>query len=164
MNIYDYAIQMEKDGEAYYRELGQKSKHEGLQYIFTLLADEEVSHYTILEEMRDAHPEATLSAKEKDLLDSAKNIFVEMKENLAETNFDLPQADFYRKALKTEEKSIEYYLEMSEKVESDAHKAIFKKLATEEKKHKFLMEYLVDFISRPITWLEDAEFNHLSDY
>ena len=164
MNIYDYAIQMEKDGEAYYRELGLKSNHEGLNYIFTLLADEEVSHYTILEEMKAANPGAVLNEKEKDVLKNAKNIFAEMKDKVSEMDFSLPQADFYRKALETEEKSIEYYLEMSEKVESDEYKAIFKKLAAEEKKHKFLMEYLVDFISRPITWLEDAEFNHLSEY
>ena len=164
MNIYDYAIQMEKDGEAYYRELGQKSNHEGLNYIFTLLANEEVSHYTILEEMKAANPDAVLSEKEKDVLDNAKNIFAEMKDKVNEMDFSLPQADFYRKALETEEKSMEYYLEMSEKVENDKYKAIFKKLAAEEKKHKFLMEYLVDFISRPITWLEDAEFNHLTEY
>ena len=164
MNIYDFAIKLEKDGEEYYRELGVKSKHEGLQYIFNLLADEEVSHYQILEAMKAANPDATLSEKEQELLSSAKNVFVEMKEKIADTDFDLPQADYYRKALDTEEKSIEYYLEMSEKAEDENHKAIFKKLAAEEKKHKFLMEYLVDFISRPITWLEDAEFNHLSDY
>ena len=164
MNIYDYAIQMEKDGEAYYRELGQKSNHEGLNYIFTLLANEEVSHYTILEEMKAANPDAVLSEKEKDVLDNAKNIFAEMKDKVNEMDFSLPQADFYRKALETEEKSMEYYLEMSEKVENDKYKAIFKKLAAEEKKHKFLMEYLVDFISRPVTWLEDAEFNHLTEY
>ncbi len=164
MNIYDYAIQMEKDGETYYRELGRKSNHEGLQFIFTLLADEEVSHYTILQEMKDANPGATLNEKEKDILKNAKNIFAEMKGKIDEMNFDLPQADIYRKALSTEEKSIQYYLEMSEKVESDEYKAIFKRLAAEEKKHKFLMEYLVDFVSRPTTWLEDAEFTHLDEY
>lgn len=164
MNIYDYAIQMEKDGEAYYRELGEKSKHEGLLYIFNLLADEEVSHYTILEAMRAANPDATLSEKENDVLKNAKSVFVEMKANISEIDFNLPQADFYRKALTAEEKSIDYYLEMSEKVESDEHKTIFKKLAAEEKKHKFLMEYLVNFVSQPTVWLEDAEFNHLDEY
>ena len=164
MNIYDYAIQMEKDGEAYYRELGQKSNAEGLQFIFTILADEEVSHYTVLEKLKESDPNATLSEKEQDVLKSAKNIFAEMHEKMDEINFNLPQVEFYRKALETEEKSIEYYLEMSEKVEDEAHKAIFLKLAKEEKKHKFLMENLVNFISRPITWLEDAEFNHLEDY
>ena len=56
MNIYDFAIQMEKDGEAYYRELGRKSKAEGLQFIFSILADEEVRHYTILEKMKASAP------------------------------------------------------------------------------------------------------------
>lgn len=164
MNIYDYAIQMEKDGEEYYRELGRKSNAEGLQFIFTILAEEEVSHYTVLEKMKESDPNAELSAKEKDVLNSARNIFAEMKEKIGEMNFNLPQVEFYRKALETEEKSIEYYLEMSEKVESESHKAIFLDLAKEEKKHKFLMENLVTFVSRPITWLEDAEFNHLDEY
>ena len=164
MNIYDYAIQMEKDGESYYRELSEKSNAEGLRFILTLLAEEEVTHYTILEQMRDAHPDAKLSEKEKDVLKSAKNIFVEMQEKMDEINFNLPQVEFYKKALQAEEKSIDYYLEMSEKVESETHKAIFVELAKEEKKHKFLVEYLIDFVSRPVTWLEDAEFNHLDEY
>ena len=28
----------------------------------------------------------------------------------------------------------------------------------------FLLENMLDFISRPQTWLENAEFNHLEDY
>ena len=164
MNIYDYAIQMEKDGEGYYRELGRKSNAEGLQFIFTILAEEEVCHYTILEKMKASDPTAELSAKEKDVLKSARNIFAEMKGKMNEFDFNLPQVEFYRKALETEEKSIEYYLEMSEKVENEAYKAIFLNLAKEEKKHKFLMENLVTFVSRPTTWIEDAEYNHLDEY
>lgn len=164
MNIYDYAIQMEKDGEAYYRELGRKSNDEGLQFIFTLLADEEVSHYTIIEQMSQSDPNATLSEKEKDVLQSAKTIFAEMQERIGEINFNMPQVEFYRKALETEKKSVDYYLEMSKKVENEAHQAIFQKLAKEEKKHLFLMENLVNFVSRPTTWIEDAEFNHLDEY
>jgi rubrerythrin len=41
MDIYTFAMQMEKDGEEYYRELGTKCKNEGLTKIFTMLADEE---------------------------------------------------------------------------------------------------------------------------
>jgi len=164
LNIYDYAIQMEKDGEAYYRELGQKSNAEGLQFIFNLLADEEVGHYTILEKMKESDPEAVLSEKEKDVLQSAKNIFAEMQEKMDEIDFNLPQVEFYRHALETEEKSIEYYLEMSQKVDSEAYQTIFLNLAKEEKKHKFLMENLITFVSRPNTWLEGAEYNHLDEY
>lgn len=44
MNIFEFAMQMEKDGEAFYREIAKKTKNSGLQKIFNTLADEEVVH------------------------------------------------------------------------------------------------------------------------
>lgn len=43
-------------------------------------------------------------------------------------------------------------------------KNLLLKLAEEEKKHMFLLENLVEFIPRPETWIENAEFNHLVEY
>ena len=43
-------------------------------------------------------------------------------------------------------------------------KRIFQKLAEEEKKHYFLLENIIQFVSRPETWLENAEFYHLEEY
>jgi hypothetical protein len=37
-------------------------------------------------------------------------------------------------------------------------------LADEEKKHMILMENLIEFVSRPDTWLENAEWYHLDEY
>lgn len=45
MDIYAFAMQMEKDGEKYYRQLMAAAKTAGLQQIFAMLADEEVNHY-----------------------------------------------------------------------------------------------------------------------
>ena len=53
---------------------------------------------------------------------------------------------------------------MSDKVEAEAQKKLLLKLAEEEKKHMFLLENLVEFVSRPETWIENAEFNHLVEY
>jgi rubrerythrin len=53
MDIYTFALQMEKDGENYYRELATKSGNEGLKKIFTMLADEEVKHFRLIETMRE---------------------------------------------------------------------------------------------------------------
>ena len=53
MDIYSFALQMEKDGENYYRELATKSGSEGLKKIFTMLADEEVKHFRLIEKMRE---------------------------------------------------------------------------------------------------------------
>jgi rubrerythrin len=162
MNIYQYALQLEKDSENYYRELAQKTENIGLQNILKILAEEEVKHYKIIEQMMKG--EASPELAETDLLKKAKNIFMKIKGKEIVFKFDLAQVDFYRKAQEFEEKSYKYYKEMSDKVEIELQKKILIKLAEEEKKHLFLLENVVEFLSRPETWIENAEFNHLDDY
>ncbi|KAB2832670.1 MAG: hypothetical protein F9K48_10015, partial [Candidatus Brocadia sp.] len=52
MNIFDFAMQMEKDGEQYYRNSAQKTQNVGLKKILGMLADAEVKHYDILQKMK----------------------------------------------------------------------------------------------------------------
>ncbi len=162
MNIYKYAMKMEKDGENYYRELANKTEDIGLQNILKMLADEEVRHYNIIEQMMKSKASAELA--ETGILKKVKNIFIKIKGKNLIFNFDLPQINFYRKAQEIEEKSYKFYIEMSDKVEIESQRKVFLKLAGEEKKHMFLLENLVEFVSRPETWIENAEFNHLDDY
>ncbi len=162
MNIYKYAMKMEKDGENYYRELANKTEDIGLQNILKMLADEEVRHYNIIEQMMKSKASAELA--ETGILKKVKNIFIKIKGKNLVFNFDLPQINFYRKAQEIEEKSYKFYIEISDKVEIESQRKLFLKLAGEEKKHMFLLENLVEFVSRPETWIENAEFNHLDDY
>jgi len=162
MNIYKYALQLEKDSENYYNKLISKTDDVGLKTILKMLADEEAKHFSIVEQMMktNTYPELI----ETNLLKNVRNIFEKIKGKKLEFSFDLTQADFYRKAQEIEEKSHQHYLEMSGKVEDKAQKNLLLKLAEEEKKHIFLLENLVEFVSRPDTWIEDAEFNHLDEY
>jgi len=162
MNIYKYAMKMEKDSEIYYSELANKTDDIGLQNILKMLAGDEVKHYKIIEQMMKSDASAELA--ETGILKNAKNIFIEIKGKNIVFNFNLSQVDFYRKAREFEEKSYKFYLEMSDKVEIKSQKKLFLMLAEEEKKHIFLLENLVEFVSRPETWIENAEFNHLDDY
>jgi len=162
MNIYKYAMKMEKDGENYYRELANQTEDIGLQNILKMLTDEEVRHYNIIEQMMKSKASAELA--ETGILKKVKNIFIKIKGKNLVFNFDLPQINLYRKAQEIEEKSYKFYIEMSDKVEIESQRKVFLKLAGEEKKHMFLLENLVEFVSRPETWIENAEFNHLDDY
>jgi rubrerythrin len=127
-----------------------------------MLADEEVRHYNIIEQMMKSKASAELA--ETGILKKVKNIFIKIKGKNLVFNFDLPQINFYRKAREIEEKSYKFYIEMSDKVEIESQRKVFLKLAGEEKKHMFLLENLVEFVSRPETWIENAKFNHLDDY
>lgn len=73
MNIFEYALHMEEDGENYYRQLARQSKTEGLQNIFKMLADEEVKHAKVIEAMRQNIQETAL--EDSPILENSKNIF-----------------------------------------------------------------------------------------
>ena len=57
-----------------------------------------------------------------------------------------------------------FYREKAGEVEKDAHKNLFLQIAEEEKKHAFLLENVIDFVTKPDNWLENAEFHHLEEY
>jgi rubrerythrin len=160
MNIFDFAMEKEKYSEDYYRQLAAKSNDKGLEAVFNMLADEEAKHYKIVSDMKE---DIATDLAETAVLSDAKDIFAKMRESAQNFNFNISQTELYRKALKIEKQSRDFYLEKANEVEK-AHKGIFLKLADEEKKHFFLLENIIDFVSRPETWLENAEFYHLEEY
>jgi rubrerythrin len=160
MNIFDFAMEKEKFSEDYYRQLAAKSNNKGLETVFNMLADEEARHYRIVSDMKkDVIPDIA----ETVVLSNAKNVFTKMRESAQNFNFNISQVELYKKALKIEEQSRDFYLEKADEV-AESQKEIFLKLADEEKKHYFLLENIIDFVSRPQTWLENAEFYHLEEY
>lgn len=162
MNIYEYAMQMEKDGERYYRELAENAGNEGLRNILNMLAEEEVKHFHVLQHMRNN--DAQVEYAETDLLADAKNVFIAMREEQGTVLPSQEQAALYRSVQETESKSYKFYLEKSETAESEAERELLLRIAEEERRHMVLMGSIADFVSRPETWIEDAEFNHLDEY
>ena len=160
MNIFDFAMEKEKFSENYYRQLAEKTDSIGLRNILTMLADEEATHYRIVSNMKE---DITPDLAETTVLSDTKNVFEKMRESAQSFNFNISQTELYRKALKIEKQSQDFYLEKANDAKK-AHKEIFLKLADEEKKHYFLLENIIEFVSRPQTWLENAEFYHLEEY
>ena len=160
MDVFEYAMQMEKDGEDYYRQMARQTANKALRNVLTMLADEEVKHYNAIEKMKTVPPQMG----ESTILADAKNVFIQMKEAEEKPDLDIGQIELYKKAQEIERKSREFYLEKSNEVEKEYQKRIFLKLAEEEKKHYFLLENIIEFVSRPESWLENAEFYHLDEY
>jgi len=159
MDILAYAIEMEKDGEAYYRQLAHRTGNPGLQTILTMLADEEVLHQQVVTRMRGGRAQVPAG----EVLMRAKNIFTEMKDSEQALPDDTSQTDLYKKALDIEHKSEQFYASQARQ-DKAPQVAVFEALAAEEHKHAVLVENLIEFVSRPQTWLENAEFYHLEEY
>jgi len=158
MDIFAFALEKEKYAEQYYRELADKASHTGLKNILTMLADDEVTHYQAIEQMKTETPEVVT---ETPVLTNAKKVFEKMRGSAEKFDFSISEVDLYRKACDIEEEGKRYYLEKAQEVQDDGR---MEKLAEEENKHLVLVQSLCDFVSRPETYLEDAEFYHFDDY
>ena len=160
MDIFEYAMQMEKDGENFYRRIAAETKSAALKAVMEIMADEEVKHYRAIEQIEKGRYEMT----ETDILNDAKNIFIQMKDKVEEFTSSQEQVELYRKAQEIEKQSRQFYMEKSVQVDKAELQKLFELLATEEDKHYFLLEKIIDFISRPKNWLENAEWHHLDKY
>ena len=160
MKVYEFAKQMEQDGEAFYREMAAQTTDPGVQRILAMLADDEVRHYQIIAQLEKAAtaPETVPT----EILANARNVFEQMRGQ----SLDLGglQVEVYQQAQELEQKSQDFYSERADESTNAAHKALFLKLADEERRHYFLLDHMIEFIDRPRTWIEDAEFTHLQDY
>jgi rubrerythrin len=161
MDIFEYAMQMEKDGEDFYRRAARQSPNKGIKAILTMLADEEVQHYKAIEKIKSAKPVQLAGTA---ILADAKNVFARLKESGEEFTSETNQISLYKKALDIEAKSRDFYTEKAGEVSEPNTKGLFLRLVQEEQKHYVLVENIIDFLSRPDTWLENAEFYHLDEY
>jgi rubrerythrin len=160
MDVFEYAMQTEKDGEEFYRRLVQQTTNKGLKTILTMLADDEVKHYNALKEMQTEKPDMP----ETTILSGAKNIFVQIRDSGEDFDLDIKQIDLYREAQDIEQKSRNFYLQKADETTDETQRDVFLKLADEEKKHYSLLDNIIEFVSRPERWLENAEFYHLEEY
>jgi rubrerythrin len=161
MNVYEFAMEKEIQSENFYRTLATKATNTGLKKICSMLADEEKAHYRIVEQMSRNAPS---EVKESPIPNEAINIFKKMSRSTENFDFDTGQLQLYQKARDNEQESKSFYLEQAEKIDDIRQKEIFRKLAGEEHKHYVLLQNICDFIAKPQTFLENAEFNHINDY
>ena len=161
MDIFEFALEKERLSEEFYRKLSESAPHKGLVSIFTMLADEEHGHFEVVSKMKEG-----VSAEVPDtiLLTNAKTIFAKMRQSREKFKFGDSQIDLYKKAQDIEKDARSFYRQKAKESEDPRHKAIFNTLAEEENKHFFLLENIIEFVSRPQNWLENAEFHHLEQY
>ena len=161
MNAYEYAMQMEKEGELFYKDLAQEAEQEGLRKIFAMLANEEVKHYKMFEKM--AKNSDSITVPKMEVYKEAKEIFADMKKLSVAYDIGDQQIDFYRRAMETEDKAYELYMQKAQEISDPKHRKIFETIAAEELKHKELLENILEFVSHPQEWLENAEFYKIGD-
>lgn len=159
MDVFEYALNQEHLAEKKYQELAAECNDKGLKTILTMLADEETKHIALIKRMQAG----STGIPETNLLPQAKVVFEKMQ---GQTNFDLnaDHVEVLKKAQDLEKKNELFYAEQAKAHAGQPLEDIFKVLVEEEKKHYFLLDNIIEFMTKPAEWLENAEFNHLDQY
>jgi rubrerythrin len=166
MDIFDFAMQMEKDGQAYYEKLADQSENSVLRQILLNLALDEVKHYNIFKRFKEGDMSASkeMETVGTKVIENAKNIFQEMSKEPFPGAFSADVRAAWVEAQKIEKKSEDFYREKAGEVETESMKNTILKIADEEHRHWVLIDNVLQFLDRPRQWLEDAEWNHLEPY
>lgn len=157
MNVFEYAIQMEVDGEKFYRELALENKDNDLKQVFTSLAEDEKNHAKIIKEKQIG----TSSSIEEGDVASVENVFTDATDVVSE-DYPIEQLHAYRKALEMEKKSINLYKKLL--AEAPENKEIFEFLIEQEEDHYNIIEEIIEMLMRPQEWIESAMFGLRKEY
>jgi rubrerythrin len=158
MDVLKFAIDMELEGEKYYREQAGKNSKNGLGAVFTALADDERGHAKLLtDKAKGLSYEAKASGKSP-----AQNVFDGLGDFKLDTKSNPEQADLYWMALEKEKQSIELYRDLLSKSETD--KGLYEFLIAQEEAHYKIMEDIARMVNRPNEWVESAEFGVREEY
>ena len=162
MNVFDFAMQMERDGKTHYEKLAAGTPIMGLKNIFGMLAADEQKHFETIEAMKSGGKNDSMPGSTA--LDEARNVFQGLmndRELLGGLNKDL---DGYRYAMKIEADSVKLYEDMAKKENRADTVQLLLKIANEEKKHYNIMENLYDFVLSPQNFLAWGEFSNLKEF
>lgn len=163
MDVFDYAIRMEQDGENWYRRIAERSTSEGLKKIFFLLAVEEIKHCKAVEQLK--RQLGNMYLEPTGILGEVKSVFREMGKMDGEQNLDSTDGlDGFVGMRDYEMHCRNFYLEKAGQLDGMSQR-IFLQLADEEDKHLRIMDQIIEFVSQeePRKWLDQSKWSDPDD-
>jgi rubrerythrin len=140
-DIVELAMQVEQNGEAYYRAVAKKAKTSEVQALFADLADQEAIHYQVFSKLSRAVKENPIMTDEewdeymKYVEATVQSAFFEGPDKaLAAAEEAADETAAIRKALAFEKETLLFFYDLRDTVPV-AHREFVEKVADEEKKH-----------------------------
>lgn len=161
MNSIEFAINMEIDGEKYYREQAKNNQDNSLNAVFLLLAEDENGHAKLL---KSEQKKITYDLADNATLADTNNVFKNRGEFKNKFEKIPDQLDVYRMALQMEKDSIELYEKLLKEATDEQTKRLFGYLVKQEENHFKIFNNLITLVERPEEWVEDAEFGIREEY
>lgn len=153
------AIQMEKEGYAFFHQAAEKTNNKLGKEMFERLAAEEIAHMETFRKMFDSMSDTedwrAVASELKSV--TTPPLFSEAK-NKMKAERDPGEVEALRQAMEIERKAIEFFNEAKSKANDETAKEIFEKIRQEEEYHHALLQAQYDSVTNSGYWLDVAEF------
>jgi rubrerythrin len=158
MNVFDFAMKMEKDGQTYYEKLASQTDLPGLQTIFTRLAEDEQKHYAIFKSMKEG--KSAPAFEMSTTLETVRNLFEALPLPEKAIKNIKGTLDAYQHAMKVEADSSTFYKKAAAEESDPQTKKLLLRIAAEEQQHFEIMENIYHFTNAPNQYLAGAEISN----
>ena len=135
--LLDFAVEREKEAVEFYRELQQEAKFSDQKQMLKEMEAMEMGHIVVIEKIRQT------GVKPEDI-QRTPNLMISEYITTDAANLELNYQSILIRAMKREENSVKLYTEMSLKFPDAEVSLLFKRLASDEAKHKLIFEKLYD--------------------
>jgi demethoxyubiquinone hydroxylase (CLK1/Coq7/Cat5 family) len=162
MNFYAMALELEEKLTRHYANLAQQCvQHPGIQSIVGLLERDHSRHIQALTQMQQDECDTILRT---DLFARAAAILKELKDKGEAFTCDIDQRELYQQALEITEEKVKLYRGHASMMQCPENRAKLQEIAREEEYQTRLLKNIIEMISKPQQWVEDAEFYHFEEY
>ena len=155
-NAIKTAIQMEKEGYAFYKKASAQTSSDMGREIFDSLANDEKIHLEVFQKLFKDKIE---KSEWNNLVNSSKkyadiDIFPKDLQQIEGANPDTNELDAIKIAMDSEKDAIEYYGKIKEKIKDDDIRKIINEIIEQEKNHYSILQEEFEHLSRTGYWYE----------
>lgn len=158
------AVQMELEGQQFYRQSAQAAKTPGVRQIFEYLAEQETYHIDKIQEIYRAlekDPQWSEALAHFAQPHERRNVFAEVLTNEAMGKGTADELDALRIGMEMEEKSVAYYNKLAREATGPLERRFFLSLVNEEREHFLTLLDFHNFIADPADWFFISEMAHV---
>lgn len=154
------AIQLEKDGRAFFEQAAKETQNELGKKMFRKLAGDEIRHLKTFKRMFETltDPQTWRELLKEGSPHERMPFFAEKAQNRKPAEKGAGELNALQQALEVERKAITFFREVSQQAADSPASRIFQIIAKEEESHYDLIQAQIDSVTHAGYWFDIGEF------
>ena len=164
MNVYDFAVDIERHGKAFFEEMSSKHNNPRVKSIFNMVAQDEGQILRKIDEMMTLMAVTpSLSSLNEEVMAQGRDL---LEQSITEVEAMSVQTDedAYQFVVKAEQQICELFLDLGEREEDLGSKKVLQAVGSFNCREAVQLRQLHDFIHAPDTYLAWGEFSNIGEF